>query len=97
MSIKKGNPVSAFRFKNVSREGNLSKTLMWVLEDGTVYLNQIFLIDGNEEIRGMEKMYTRWGKSLYLVAIGIKAESLHNIMQGWNQTLLSGRIKLNKK
>lgn len=91
--MEKQKLVSAHRFKSVTETGNLCKTFVFVLENGTTHVNQLFLIPGNKNIRGLEKLKTCLGKTLYVCAFGLHYKSLCYIKQCTETALIEGKIK----
>ena len=85
--------LNRFYFKTKTLGGNLCKTYVWVHEDGTIYINQLFLVDGVQDNPAWTKLYSKFGKTIYVVAVGFKYSSLLTIINASTQILQSNNVK----
>jgi len=85
--------LNRFHFKTKTSGGNLCKTYVWVHEDGTIYINQLFLVDDVQDNPAWKKLYSKFGKTLYVVAVGFKYSSLLAITNTSTQILQSNNVK----
>lgn len=81
-------------FKSKTEKGDICKTYINIDTKGNTIINQLFLIDGNEDILGMVKLYSKFGKSLYVAGIAIKFSSLNHIHQIALLTVVKNKLSV---
>lgn len=70
--------MKTYQFKSISTEGNYSKHIFQVMDDGTTFINQ-YILSKEDFIRGFQPLTKRFGKTLHRTVIGFRFESLELI------------------
>ena len=67
-----------YQFKSISKDGEHSKHIFQVMDDGTTLINQ-YILSKEDYISGFEPLTKRFGKTLHITAIGFRFNSLELI------------------
>lgn len=76
--ITENDNFKMYQFKSISKNGEHSKHIFKVMDDGTTYINQ-YILSKENYINGFEPLTKRFGKTLHITVIGFKFESLELI------------------
>ncbi len=86
--------IGGFKFKSKSPKGYICKTNVYVHANGIADVNQVFLVPENEPLNPPAiKIYTKLGKSIFVVAFGLKYTSLFAIFNGVTDVIESNNVK----
>ena len=88
---KKSKVIGSYSFKGESSDGNLSKHVFTVLDNGIIDINQIIL-SKDKELVGFKAITKRFGKTLHVNAIGFKFTTLQEIYDKALLTLIQNEI-----
>jgi len=91
----KSKHIGRFSFKSKSADNTPCKTYVWVYDNGVTIINQLFLVDGEKENPAWTKLYSKFGKTLYVTSVSFKYPSLLNIINTTTQMLQSKNVQAN--
>jgi hypothetical protein len=94
MKIKNNKIIGEFNFKNKSVTGNQLHTFVYTRKNGTVSITKFILIDGADDIEGLEKIRTMFGKTVYKEHGAYRLETLKMITYHCQQAMAKAGCKL---
>lgn len=84
--------LNSYTFKSVSSHGNPCKTYCNVYDNGVTIVNQLILTS-EEDLPRFTKIYSKFGKNLFVKDFGLKYESLVTIAELTTLILNEHKIK----
>jgi hypothetical protein len=84
--------IGRFATKTKTTSGEICKTICWVHSNGIVFINQLILSD-KKRISQYKKLYSKFGKTLFVKAIGFKYPTLNTIHNQTTKILVDAKIK----
>lgn len=83
--------IGKFSIKTITTDNNLCKTIVWVFDNGIIKINILILSD-EKHIFQHKKIYTKFGKSLFVKAVGFKYPTLTNIHYNVSKILVDNKV-----
>jgi hypothetical protein len=94
MKIRNNKIIGEFHFKNKSVTGNQLHTFVHTRKNGTIDIIKFILIDGADDIKGLEKIRTMFGKTVYKEYSAYRLETLKLIVYNCQQAMAKAGCKL---